>query len=557
VDALAITREPAAGAEPPAPVAPPAEPDRPPRPRPTTAERWARLAGAVAAGLAITASFPPANLWPLAAVGVALLTVACRGSGLRWAALAGWLCGLALFVPLLSWVQVVGVDAWLLLAAATAVFIAGLACAIAGVARLRAGAGLVGCVWVAEEALRDRFPLGGFPWGRLAFGQSGSPLLRLAAVGGAPLVTFAVALCGGLLAASAVRLAGRRWRLATVELAAVAAVPALALLVPLPAAGQRIHGPASAQIAVVQGGTPHLGIHTFAEVRGVTVDHARETDRLAAAVAAGRLPRPTILIWPENSIDLDPAHDPLTRTIVSRAIDRLGVPALVGVVLDGPGADHVRNAGVVWLPGRGPVAQYVKQHLVPFGEYVPWRSVLGRLVGRFSLIPKDFWPGRRPGVLQVGPVRLGDVICFEVGFDGLVRDTVLGGARLLVVQTNNATFEHRGESNTGGESAQQLVMAQLRAVEHGRTVLVAATTGVSAVVWPDGTIHDRSQIAQPTIIDVRVPLRDGLTLADRLGAAPEWLLTGLGVLGAFLGAGGGPLRRLLARRRPPAGASPA
>ncbi|MDV7390524.1 nitrilase-related carbon-nitrogen hydrolase, partial [Arthrospira platensis SPKY1] len=95
-------------------------------------------------------------------------------------------------------------------------------------------------------------------------------------------------------------------------------------------------------------------------------------------------------------------------------------------------------------------------------------------ISRFERIPKDFDRGDRPGILQLGPVVVGDVICFEISYDGLVRQTVRAGARVIVVQTNNATY--------GGTSqpAQQIAMSQLRAVEHGRDVLVAATSGITA-----------------------------------------------------------------------------
>jgi apolipoprotein N-acyltransferase len=132
-----------------------------------------------------------------------------------------------------------------------------------------------------------------------------------------------------------------------------------------------------------------------------------------------------------------------------------------------------------------------------------------------DLVPRDFAQGNEVGVLDVGPVRLGDVICFEVAYDDLVRDVVTGGGRLIVVQTNNATF---GRS---GETEQQLAMGRLRAVEHGRTVLVAATSGISAVIAPDG----RSSTTPPSSPErswcTRSRVRDGRTAATRVGAWPE------------------------------------
>ncbi|MGI8699560.1 MAG: apolipoprotein N-acyltransferase, partial [Mycobacteriales bacterium] len=232
-----------------------------------------------------------------------------------------------------------------------------------------------------------------------------------------------------------------------------------------------------------------------------------------------------------NSSDLDPYTEPAAAAAISKAATAVGVPLLVGAVIAGPDADHVRNTGIVWDPMTGPGDRYVKRHPVPFGEYVPFRAQLGRLIGRFSLVPADFAAGKRPGVLTVGPVRLGDVICFEVAYDGVVTDAVRSGGRVLVVQTNNATFGRSAETH------QQLAMSRLRAIEHGRAVLVAATSGVSAVIAPDGSVQQRSAEFTATNLVARVALRDRLTLADRLRTAPEWALTlaGLAALGAAYG----------------------
>jgi apolipoprotein N-acyltransferase len=196
----------------------------------------------------------------------------------------------------------------------------------------------------------------------------------------------------------------------------------------------------------------------------------------------------------------------------------------------------VRNAAIVWSPTTGPGQTYIKRHLVPFGEYIPWRGFVTKLSGQFSLIPNDFVPGHAPGTLQAGPIRLADTICFEVADDTVVRQAVMGGGRagdsgrILVVQTNNADYEQKGDSGHGGETAQQLAIAQLRAVESGRAVVVAATSGVSAMIAPNGKILARTGVFTPGVLDRRLPLRDPLTLADRVGAWPEWILSAAGLL---------------------------
>ena len=200
-----------------------------------------------------------------------------------------------------------------------------------------------------------------------------------------------------------------------------------------------------------------------------------------------------------------------------------GVPILVGAVLqDGP--DNASNTGIVWDPITGPGQRYTKRHLVPFGEYMPLRGLISHLTNLTTLVPQNFLPGHSVGTLQVGPATVADVMCFEVAFDEQVRDGVDHGGHVIVVQTNNATYMHTAETR------QQLAMSQLRAIEHGRSVVIAATSGISAVIGPDGRVQAETSELTPAIIDMPVTLRSDRTLADHLGAAPEWLFGILGMV---------------------------
>jgi apolipoprotein N-acyltransferase len=430
----------------------------------------------------------------------------------RYGAALGGLHGLGLFLPLLFWAgAIAGPPAWIALALLESAFLVPLGAGLVLVSRLRAWPLWSACLWVAEEAARDRLPFGGFPWGRLAFSQAGSPLAPLASLGGAPLVTFAVA---------AVAVALVAWPRRTALLGPVLVL--VALLLPTPTGGEPV------TVAVVQGNVPRLGLDAFAQRAAVLRNHIDATRDLAAAVRAGTVQAPDLVIWPENASDLDPYTDPEAAAAIDAAVRDVGVPVLVGAVTEGPG-DKISNRGIVWDPGTGPGESYVKRHPVPFGEYIPFRSLVRRVTTKVDLVPRDFAGGSRPGVLTVGPARLGDVICFEVAYDDLVRDVVRGGGRLLVVQTNNATF---GRS---GETSQQLAMGRLRAVEHGRAVLVAATSGISAVIAPDGRVQQQTEVFTREVMVATVPLRDQQTPATRLGILPELLLVGAGIGAALVG----------------------
>jgi apolipoprotein N-acyltransferase len=540
----------------PAPRGAPAGPRRPPGERRPPGRRglpgeprlplgWALLA-AVAGGLALTAAFPPVGAWPLAPLGPALLVLALQGRALRASFAAGLLFGLALFVPLISWLANLAWYAWAALSVAEAVIFALLAVGQRVLLSLRAWPVAVAGWWVAAEALRDRWPYA-FPWGRLAMSQAGAPDARWTAIGGAPLLSFLLALAGGTLAWLLLAPGppgGPRRRV--VPALAVAGAVGLALaggllpVDPVPA------GTPTATVAAIQGDVPHArNLPGLLRATTVTQNHAAATRRLAAQVRAGTRPAPDLVIWPENSTDLDPRLYPPVYGQIATAVRAIGRPVLVGEVL----RDPLRNAGQLWAPGRGPGPLYVKRQLVPFGEYIPFRGLLSHITSLVALQPQDFTAGRHAVVFHVGRIRLGDVICYEVGFDGLVSSEVKAGANLLAVQTNDATFEVDGQL---GESLQQLAMARVRAVESDRAVVVASTTGVSAIIAPDGALVARTGTWRQGILDGRVPLLRTVTLADRLGAGPEYLITAL--TAAALGwAAYGWAAAARRRRRSPAG----
>jgi apolipoprotein N-acyltransferase len=345
--------------------------------------------------------------------------------------------------------------------------------------------------------------------------QAGAPTAGWAAIGGPPVLTFLLALAGACLAYLAISLLGRSTWPKTAASAVVALLGVGVVLI-----GSMVWRPASgpaprAVVATIQGDVPHSrNLPDQLRATTVTANHAAATLALAREVRAGQRPAPDIVIWPENSTDIDPRFSPPTYLTISAAVNAIGRPVLVGAVLDYP----VRNAGQLWLPHRGPVQTYIKRQLVPFGEVIPFRSLLDLFTSLPSLQPRNFTPGHRAVVFRTGKVRLGDVICYEVGFDNLVRSEVNAGANLLTVQTNDADFELDGQM---GETMQQLDMARIDALWTGRAVAVASTTGVSAIIGPDGKVLTRSPTWRQAELEARVPLRSDLTPAIRAGIWPQ------------------------------------
>lgn len=483
-----------------------------------------RAAAAVFGGVLVFLAFPPVGAWPLAPAGAGVVALVTYRRSARSGALLGFLAGLGLFLPLLTWMGVLGVSGvWVGLAILQALYFAPLGAGLALVTRLPGWPVATAGLWVAEEAVRGRFPFGGLPWGRLAFSQGDSAFTPYASLAGAPFVTFLVALAGGLVAWALLAAWRRRVPVAATVGAAAIALPALGYAVPVPADGRDV------TVAAVQGNVPRTGLGAFGQRQAVLNNHVEATHRLADAVRAGRLPNPDLVVWPENASDLDPYANPRVRRLIDGAVRDVDTPVLVGAMRD----NYTRNIGIAWDPDTGPGETYTKRHLVAFGEYIPFRDVLTRYIDLIErLRPRDIVAGTQPGSLTVGGIPIADAICFDVAYDNTVREAVNGGSQLLVVQTNNATF--------GGtaQPEQQLAIERLRAVEHGRSVVVAATSGISAIISPSGQVLDISEPFTQQLLVERVPLRGETTLADRLGAIPEWVLAGGGVLALGVAAAG-------------------
>ncbi|MFF9197640.1 apolipoprotein N-acyltransferase [Streptomyces sp. NPDC014779] len=525
-----------ASADAPAPESTPAE-ERARGPR-----RLLRPGAALLSGALLYLSFPPRPLWWLALPAFALLGWTLRGRRPRAGFGLGFLAGLGFLLPLLVWTGAeVGPLPWLALGAVSALFIGAVGLGIAAVSRLPAWPLFAAGVWVLGEAARARVPFGGFPWGKIAFGQADGMFLPLAAVGGTPVLGFAVALCGFGLYELLRQVLARR---AEAEAAdqdqdqAPASVPArgpllaaaLAVLVPVTGALAALplvsDAPedGTATVAAVQGNVPRLGLDFNAQRRQVLDNHAARTRELAAAVKAGKEPRPDFVLWPENSSDIDPYANPDAYQVIDEAVREVNAPTVIGAVI-APPTGTLRNTLIEWNPGKGPVAEYDKRHVQPFGEYIPMRSFVRLFSSDVDRVRRDFGPGHKVGVFDLAGTKVGLATCYEAAFDWAVRDTVTHGAQLITVPSNNATF---GRSEM---TYQQLAMSRVRAVEHSRSVVVPVTSGVSAVIRPDGTIVAKTEMFTPDVLVEKVPLRSSLTPATRMGTLPEALLVALAAAG--------------------------
>lgn len=513
-----------------------------PHPEPN---RWWVLGLAAGSGLLTEAAFPDRGWWGAAFVGMALLFLALRRDSAQWNALVGMVWGLAFFAPHITWADyVVGRVPWIALSIFEALYVALFAVAWTWARRgvaiwrspgLQATAFVV--LWVAVEELRSQAPFGGFPWGRLAFSQADSPLARLAWLGGAPLVSAVVVGVGVLLAIGL--LAARRLRitrtLVTVTLAVLLVVAGL--FVPLDTQAEA----GQLRVGAVQGNVPTPGLDAFAQQREVLHNHALGTRALLDQVQPGDL---DVVLWPENGTDVDPQVDASAAAEIDSAARAVDAPMLVGTI-EYPISGGRFNTAVLWEPGVGVVARYAKQHPAPFAEYIPLRSLVRPFSSAVDLVRNDMIAGTEVGVVPLVSkrlgriVRLGDVICFEVAYDPLVRQSVRAGAEVIVVQTNNASFGYTDEST------QQLAMSRLRAIEHGRATVQISTVGVSAVIAPNGAVSHRTDLFTAAQIVASLPLRTSMTPATVIGDWLAWAFEGL----ALVIAGSGMVGATRVRRR--------
>jgi apolipoprotein N-acyltransferase len=489
-----------------------------------------RIVVVLLAGVAIGLSWQPYGLWPLMLVGIPAFTLAVLGMRPLPAFGLGYLFGLSMLTVTVSWVHVLGTWIAALLIIFMSLFFGLLGLALTLVGRLPWWPVAAACCWVLIEYAYSRIPFGGFGWARIAYAAVDTPLAGFFPIIGVAGVSFVVALIGQLIAWAVLALrtpTSSRLGRARVLLAAAVVISfgllgsALRHYQVEPVAGSA----GSVRVGIVQGNIPGRGIEAMGRARSVTNNHLSETIQLMTKVRLDEAPEPDFLLWPENSTDIDPTVDPLTRQTVQAAAEVAGRPILVGAVMQGPGPEERQTAALWWDPDRGILARYYKQNLVPFGEWIPFRAQLLPLIPLLQQVGAQSVPGTLPGVLEVTaagrPIKIGDVICFELAYDKTIYRSLIGGAQVMMVQSNNATYGGTGQIE------QQFAITRARAMESRREIAVATTNSVSGFITRDGTVAIRTPEFTAQSMVVEMPLRSALTPAVRV--AP-WLERGLALV---------------------------
>lgn len=449
-------------------------------------------------GLLAYAAFSPIGLWFCAPISLALLIHALTQVRFKERVFTILVFGAAFFGPLLAWSNTyVGNIPWLILTVLQVVLLLPLALVpMSG----RMNLFIFPFLWVLVEFLRSHFPFNGFGWGRIAFSQADAPYAQIARIGGAPLLSFFVALISVVF-----YLAFQKRVLTSVFLLISLIAFSLAASVSRPSLPKRDFA-----FIAIQGGVPTLGLDFNSRATQVFENHLRTT----VNYVTGHNTKPQVILWPENSIDVDPFKDPIVRDQLQSVADQFDVPFIVGAVLQhGP---NFQNASILWEPLKGPTTIYVKRHLTPFGEYIPLRGI-AEIVSPYAKNVVDFVPGDQILIHKVGKAKIAPIICFELLDDASGR-AMAKQSNAFVVQTNSATF------GLSPESDQQLGITRIRSIEHQRYSISISTSGVSALIDPRGRVSYRTVQNQSAVIDSQIGLINSLSLADRYGSQIEAVL---------------------------------
>ncbi len=433
----------------------------------------------------MSAAFAPYAIWWLAPIAIALHMQSIHKSSKPY--LNAFIFGFLFNAISLHWTSTyVGSTPWIILAIGEGLLFVPL-----GFAK-RLSISFYPILYLAMEELRNVLPFGGFGWLRLAYSQAEAPYREIASIGGATALS-ALVLCISLFV----------FALLHSQLKLLPILPLALIFIPL-----QLNVTGNIDVLMVQGDVPQLGLDFNSRAKQVFTNHLEETHRALTESA-----NVDFILWPENAVDVDP----FTNKDVAKSLDSIEYPIIVGAVIREQ--SQLKNVSILW--SKTSVAMYVKTHLTPFGEYIPLRILASKISPLVDSV-EDFTPGVSAQVFTIKKATIAPVICFEI-IDDQIMHSAAQNSNLIVVQTNSATF------GTSPESAQQLGISRIRAIEHGRDILSVSTTGLSAVINSNGDIIESTNLHEAAHIFATPRLISSQTPRDRLGessklAAFAWLL---------------------------------
>jgi apolipoprotein N-acyltransferase len=478
-----------------------------------------RLGAAAASGILLALAFPAIDLTPLALVALVPLLWAWRGATRGRAAVYGFVFGCVYFGIVLYWLWYFGLVAIVPLVAGCAAYTAVTGWLVGCLTRAGfRSPWLIGAAWVLPETLRGRWPFGGLPWGDLGVVLHDFPPARaLASWGGVALVSFLLVVFNAYLvelliaararASSALGFAA----LGLVGVVIIVGIADIARFDPRPTGELRV--------AMLQGNDQNRELTQTEKNRGYL------TEKHLALAAQLRGPY-DLIVFPESSLDqFNPEANPALRSRLVAVGAAHGADVLANAAVPASNGEDF-NTNLLYKPDGQLAGTYAKQHLVPFGEYVPFRSLI-EWTGVVDRIPNDYSPGNRRTIFRVKDHRLATIICFESAFGPYTREFVRDGAEIVVVSTNNRSYRR------SGNAAQHVALTQMRAAETGRPFLQASISGITGPIDADGEVHNTTSLFRNTVVTENVTTTTGETPYVRFGdwvpAASAVLLLGAAV----------------------------
>ena len=425
-----------------------------------------------------SAAFEPIGLWFLAIFGFALYLR--KMQTVRTPILYSFVFGFLLNAIVLFWSgKYVGLLPWLLLAFLMSLFYL----PVGWMYKKSNSIWLSSLTVLIMEEVRSRFPFGGFGWTRIAFSQVESPALPIVAAGGVIALSAFTILSSILLA-----------KLNLKNLAFLVLIFVSVIILP-----NNPEGSGSVKLLAIQGNTPEVGLGFNSRPKAVFDLHIEATQEFAKE-------NYDAIVWPENAIDIDPNDYPeVAREIIS--LNRgLKTPLIAGVVTRSGG--NPQNASILYSEIGVAESIYLKRGLTPFGEYIPLRAV-AEFVSPLAKTVTDFIPGNGRVTHKISGFNIGPIICYEIIDDHLVRD-MARNSQALIVQNNNATF-----ANTA-QSAQQLAITRIRAVEHSRYIFSVSTIGISALIDNNGRVLSQTSENRKSFLAGQLLMSDYITLVNRI-----------------------------------------
>ena len=433
----------------------------------------------ILSGALLSCAFEPVGKWWLAPLAIATHMYAI--SRTQHKKTSAFLFALCFNLFTLHWTSTfVGSTPWIILAGGLSLFY--LPLALIG----RWGIASYPLIFMILEEVRNHFPFGGFGWARLAYSQPDSPYSQIASRGGAIALSAITVSIGAFI-----------FFVCHAKIKPILLLPIFLLLIP-----NNISTVGTTSALLVQGNVPEYGLDFNSRAKEVFNNHLIETKKALANKS-----QIDFIVWPENAVDVDP----YTNADVYAELEAFEQPLIIGAIVRKDG--KLLNTSIHWADKNQEI--YVKQHLTPFGEYIPLRSIASKISTLVNRV-NDFTPGDKGKVFDIGAARVAPVICFEL-IDDQILHAAAKSSNLFVVQTNSATF---GESP---ESAQQLSITRVRAIEHSRNVLSVSTTGYSAVIDFKGKVVQQTSMATAQHLYASVGLIDQNSVRDKVG---DWASVG-------------------------------